>query len=483
MKFKIKKEMITLIQLYIIFSFCICLVLLLFLSNRNYFNNMHVFILSWIANIIMFFSCYCIYYIYKKITHIHIVFLFCYLFNFGQSFFWSVGIHLADEIGTTKLFSNFHIPTTSEIANSLIYTDFCFLFFSFGIIFILSLFKKEIMNKKINLNSELNLNLIYKMSVILGFFVIPLTFIKIIITIRYAFSYGYGALYYGDFSLPNVFYYIETFFFPVLIGILIGSKYKKRKIVYWMFGVYVFMYLLAGERGNWLYKLITLLWMHNYFFKSINVKKIFKYILISLPFLYLINYIVQNRNNFESLLSFSYFIESFDVFNNPIFGFVKEMGMSLGVSLMVIYFGKEAFPIGNTFISSIISSVSSSFASFLGVDGIFLGNYLSQTILKIKYGTGFNIFAECYVNGGFIGGVVYSLILGVMVALLLNTNLDIQKNKNYIKLIYTCAVTPVICSMFRDSSLSIFKQLVQIAIVYVLLIKILSWLFNYRKDF
>ena len=74
--------------------------------------------------------------------------------------------------------------------------------------------------------------------------VIPITIIKILKTISYSLTYGYVALYYSDFQLSREYIsYAETSFFPVLVGILIGSNYKKKRLVYFDFCFYMLGYI------------------------------------------------------------------------------------------------------------------------------------------------------------------------------------------------------------------------------------------------
>ena len=140
--------------------------------------------------------------------------------------------------------------------------------------------------------------------------VIPITIIKILKTISYSLTYGYVALYYSDFQLSSIYSYAETLFFPVLVGILIGSNYKKKRLVYLIFALYAGLYLMAGERGNWLYKLVILLWMHHNFYKKIDYKKFIKFFIIGFFSLYIVSFVVVFRNtglrgmDFNTLIHF-----------------------------------------------------------------------------------------------------------------------------------------------------------------------------------
>ena len=271
-------------------------------------------------------------------------------------------------------------------------------------------------------------------------------------------------------------------FFPVLVGILIGSNYKKKRLVYLIFALYAGLYLMAGERGNWLYKLVILLWMHHNFYKKIDYKKFIKFFIIGFFSLYIVSFVVEFRNTGLRGMDFNTLIHFLAVEKNPIIDFIFEMGGSIGVTIIVLSLGQNAFIMPNTFVSSLLASFSSGIAAFLGVKEVFLGNYLSQKILKINYGTGFNIFSECYINGGNIGGLCYAFVIGIMMALILKNTTKQTIRSSSVKCVFICSIAPVLCSMFRDSSLSIFKQIVQIGIIYIGLIYICSFYFTKKNS-
>jgi hypothetical protein len=117
---------------------------------------------------------------------------------------------------------------------------------------------------------------------------------------------------------------LEIFFFPALVGMLIGSEYKKsvKYFVYTTFSIYTLLNLSCGDRGSWLYKLIVLVWLSYKNNKSINVKKLLFFSSVGLGFLYIVYAIVDLRNKQITLsnimittqkannnLQFTYYIE------------------------------------------------------------------------------------------------------------------------------------------------------------------------------
>ena len=99
--------------------------------------------------------------------------------------------------------------------------------------------------------------------------------------------YGYNALYYGSHATQaGYIQIIMYFFFPALVGYLISNEYSKKSriIVYIIFGLYTGLQLLSGDRGNWLYSLVILVWLHTYYRKY--QYKYFKYFIIGIVGVY-----------------------------------------------------------------------------------------------------------------------------------------------------------------------------------------------------
>ncbi|HFU3977122.1 TPA: hypothetical protein ACGO2J_002203, partial [Streptococcus suis] len=51
-----------------------------------------------------------------------IILSFFFLFNFGQIFLWTLGIHSSSELGKVPLYSNFRIPDNYDIFKALIFS-------------------------------------------------------------------------------------------------------------------------------------------------------------------------------------------------------------------------------------------------------------------------------------------------------------------------------------------------------------------------
>ena len=56
------------------------------------------------------------------------------------------------------------------------------------------------------------------------------------------------------------------------------------------------LYFISGERGNWLYKLILLIWLEHKFYRPINAKIIAKWSVFIILGLYLVYGMIELRN-------------------------------------------------------------------------------------------------------------------------------------------------------------------------------------------
>lgn len=401
-----------------------------------------------------------------------IILSFFFLFNFGQIFLWTLGIHSASELGKVPLYSNFRIPDNYDIFKALIFSMQSFATLCLGF-FISTLLHSDFKYKNYFRNSQ-ERSIILNLSIILGSIIIPLTFLKIIYILVFSLNNGYSALYYSNFSMNSILTKSEDYFFPVIVGLLLGSNYKLRYFVYSIFALYVALYALAGERGNWIYKIIILFWMHSNFFNKLDYKKIIKWGFFSGIFLYLIGIIVNLRQYGLGNVTLNQIIEEAATTNNIFTRYLFEMGNSIGITLMAIFFGAESFSwLGNTYLTSLLASFSTKIALILGANVYYPANFLSQDILKINWGTGFNFFAESFINFGWLGFTLM-FIFGLVFSNITRTGQNDSVITNY----FSCINASIICSMVRDSSLNGFRLFTQVSLLLYLIIKILEY---YRR--
>src|SRR5699024_11364619 len=114
----------------------------------------------------------------------------------------------------------------------------------------------------------------------------------------YSQAHGYGALYY-DSNKTNIiiFNLLNRMFFPCLVGLLVGSNFKKsvRYTVYSIFIFYLIINLLSVDSGSWVYVVILLLFLSHTFYKKFKWKQILSGSVFVFFFLHLIDVIIDLR--------------------------------------------------------------------------------------------------------------------------------------------------------------------------------------------
>ena len=182
-----------------------------------------------------------------------------------------------------------------------------------------------------------------------------------------------------------------------------------------IFGVYALLGLAAGDRGSWLYSLILLIWLLR---KRPDHKKrsLIGIAIVGIIGIYLLSVITVARNSGGIWsLSFSAFADAFKPENSPLVGAFFEMGSSMGIITFFLSKGNAIYPYSNTYVTAILGAISSDFLSKLGIQQVLLGDWFSQEYLSLDYGAGFSMIGEAYVNGGYWGGFIYMMILGIVI--------------------------------------------------------------------
>lgn len=453
-------------------------------SNSFLFDyNKNVFIMSWIGNCIFVTYFYLYYYFNKKVfTLYNILVAFMFLFNWGQCFMWSLGIHIEGELGSVNLYSNYSIPTYHQIYNAQYYTLLMMFTFMNGGLLINSI---SVVNNKSRRNLHVfaeEREILFKVSKILGIIVIPLTFYRIILAIIVRYSYGYLALYYGDNNLAGgILTQVETLFFPVIVGLLLGSNYKKRvrQNVYFVFLLYMVLYLLAGERGSWLYKLVILIFLDHTFHHKINLKKFIKYSFSAVLLLFVVYAIVSLRNQSLDELSLNKIIEAFSLENFPLTSAIFEMGGNLGIVIILLIEGNSIWSGYNTYLAALLGMPATIWLENFGIEFQYLENWFSQEILKINWGSGFSFVGEAYINGGLYFGFVYIFLLGLFVSAVTKLNLTKVNRHNVLLIAFKVTSCNAFITMMRGSSHSSFKAWFIGSIVFIGITKIIA---DFKRD-
>lgn len=414
------------LTLYILVLFLSVLFYIFYLYFYKHIYKTHlpnpniIFFLSWLGIVIFIYIIISWYKISGKYFTLYTIFiLFFFLFNYGQPIMWAFNIHQLNEIGNTGLYI-FEKPSYKSIILTQSLTLTSIIMFHFGAIYS---FKPK--NKKPNYkNSEITRKAIFYTAILLAIFVLPVTFYNSIYDLLYSQKHSYHALYYDD-NKTNIIFLnlIQRMFFPTLVGLLIGSKYKRniRYFVYTVFILYLIINLLSGDRGSWIYYLIILLFMSHTFYKKINFLKISLYSVLGLSFLKLVETIVLLRRS--DGINIKNFFKTFSIENSTIINIIFEVGGSMRTTLVLVEHGWDIWPYGNTYINAFIGMFTNKLFSFLGIPYENVTSWFSQGYLGISYGAGFSIVAEALLNYGPFIAPLIMIVFGMIASYLsLETN-------------------------------------------------------------
>lgn len=417
-----------LLEKHIFFSSIFCFLLVIIgLLTWNTLNDLST---STVEALIYLFSCagtIVLIYILSSSTKINnqlfsiysIFVIFIYMFNFGQFLMWSVGIHTTNELGLSYFVRYMDYITILKI---LILSVPAFLIMHIGYISVLYGMLKEKLATRVIKSTEYTA--IKITSIVLLLLSAPIAYLYAFEVLQITLRYGYTSTYYGEYvvELSPLMKYASYFFFPALIALWLSLKKTKKAIgLVWAISIpYFAISIASGDRGNWIYFFVVLVWMSMTTIKRINLKWIFITTPIAFVLIIVISYFVSLRDSVGSQASienlFVFGKNWIDIIIKPIF----EMGQSARVlGIMIQDSINESWNYGNTHISAVLASVLPRVKTFFGFQDFYLENFFSQTYLGLtNYGVGFSLFAEGYLNYGPIGVLssvyVYGFVAGLM---------------------------------------------------------------------
>ena len=417
-----------------------------------------------------------------------IFYTFFTLFNFGQCIMWAFGIHNDNELGTSVLYYGSGIyATDSQLLNAKIFVCICMLLFHFGAL----LCYKPSNLKKIDMTDkvEYTYKAIYSIGILIGIISIPVTLYRSYNFFSVARIYGYKALYYSSYiNQGGITMIAEMFFFPSLVCLLIGSKYRigVRRFVYTVFILYLLLNLFSGDRGNWLYKLIILVWLSSKYYKPVKLKKLIFWGFIGVVGLYIVNAITSIRDIGLQNIDLLRVISIISLEQSPIVDAFFEMGSSMGIITYLLITGNGIWPYGNTYLMSILGMVSTRVLSFLGMPFVLVDDWFSQEHLGLNWGTGFSMIGEAYLNGGIIGGPLIITLLGCAISSLICINKHSEPQNSPLKYFIVATALNTLIGLTRGSMYLYLKKLfygtISVSIVIILVRNILIKRYNKILD-
>ncbi|MBY0753935.1 O-antigen polysaccharide polymerase Wzy family protein [Clostridium sardiniense] len=408
---------------------------------------------------------------------------FIFLFNYGQFIMWAIGIHYKGELGTTDFIRYMDDATLLKVELVSITG-----ILSFHLGALISAFNSKSSKKvKKNIFIDDKFGYCYPMKVI-GIILIlictPIVLFQGFQNLSVATKYGYTSIYYGGYIETNILMkYTNYFFLPGLLCYLIGNKISKKSFfeVSMIFGIYMVINLLAGDRGSWIYFLVILFWCYTTYISKISFSFIIKCIVIGSALLILTSVLVKFREiGFENITKSDFR----DVLQNSSYVFIKpffEMGQSARVLGIIIQDNLDkVWPYGNTYIAAILSMFLPRIKVLFGYPDFYLDNWISQQYLALnKYGVGFSITAEAYLNGGVVFSVVYMLMLGIFISKLIKCDrVDLNNPK---KMFVVLASTITLIPIARGSTELFLRQWAYGVFILLIIINVLRRLLNNKQ--
>lgn len=408
--------------LIFVFAYIISMIKINSIGDSDDVGSDTIFLCSWLGIIIFLF------YVFwwrkltgKILTPFTIFLLFVTLFNFGQCILWAFGIHTNLEIGRRLVFDSVSANNALILKAQILYM-ISYIAINTGALLLYRGKKVEDMTKffKNDVSNDFKYKALFSSSVIISLYSIPVTIFVAIQKYRYTQIFSYHDIYYGSINdyFTNPFFTVGCgLFFVSLIGLLVGSKYKKsvRYFAYSIFAVYAVITLLGGDRGEWITPFMFLFWMHTTFYKSIKKKNAVVLSIFSFLLLYVINAIVSLR---DIGLSYEGFIKSFTENNGVLVPLLTEFGHTMGISIILL--SRGTVPLyGNTYLMSIPTMFGTGIANnIFGMEYVQLHTWFPLEYLGIKYGTDFSIIGEAVLNYGVLlapfvllfGGMIFGRI-------------------------------------------------------------------------
>ena len=349
--------------------------------------------------------------------------LFYTFFNFGQCFLWAFGIHPDNEIGRVLLFSS--VKSSNELiveAQLLFIISFVFIncgaLLSFNKLYYLRLNPFYEKGNDMDLANNVKYRALLYASIIVGLVSIPATLFRTYLFSQFVIKYGYALV--GttatdsiNGALMNV---LSSLFMPSLIGIIIGSSFKKeaRIFAYSVFFVYAILSTMAGDRGEWITRLLVLMWLEFSYCRKISIKTGTKILTVGLVGLWLVQAATSLRNlggvTVEKLIDALISMDS-----NPIISCLIEFGHSMAI-VMILLSRSIVYPYGNTYVMSVLTMVSPGLTNgILGTNYIELQEWFPQQVLYISYGSDFSMLGEAVLNFGAYLAPLFLLVVGIVV--------------------------------------------------------------------
>ena len=239
------------------------------------------------------------------------------------------------------------------------------------------------------------------------------------------------------------------------------------------------LYFISGERGNWLYKLILLIWLEHKFYRPINAKIIAKWSVFIILGLYLVYGMIELRNTSLSSVTFDEMLDVVSLEKFPLVSAFFEMGGNMSIIIILLIEGSDIWNNYNTYLAAIIGMPATFWLEDFRIKFTYLENWFSQDFLEILWGSGFSFVGEAFLNGGKYFAFIYVVILGFFISAVTRVDNKIGRN-NGIAIAFVVTSCNAFTTMMRGSCHSSFKAWFLGSIIYLSCVILISKSTNFR---
>lgn len=478
-------KMINKIQFYLGFFSLFCFVLYIAIFDINISNYSLIQINSVLG---IFLLVYCLLTWHqcsgKWFDLYTICLVFMFLFTYGQCFMWALGIHSDTEIGKSWAYGVGTI-TPQIVYKTQLLTLISILMFHCGCIWS---YKSEKKVRKKNIQErEVESYYLFRASIIATSISTPL---KYYVTLSNAINtriYGYGSNLYNPDVVNrqnNIVILLSMMYFPALVGLLISSNYNKWVIRFTYINIIIFSALsaLSGSRGEWIYAITLLIYMHHVLYRKINIKRFLLYILLAI-FIINIGYIIRVAR-LEGM-SMDAVRHAFLGESHPIRDTFFEMGGTMIIPAIILRNGWGSYPYGNTYILALLGMFTEKGLSYVIPGYSAVGGWFSHSYLGLSFGAGFSFVAEALMNFGPYIGAVFIGFLGLLLGRFVSG--EVKPDGSPISNFFSVSITYCIVRAIRNTSISglkifIFSTLL-IYVIYFALKNVRLKKLYYQRNF
>lgn len=412
----------------VLYLFFFLFFLFVFRLNFSYDYNLDIYttmrFVAIISLVTLFYQLIVIYFFERKISFYLLFLMLSFLFSFGQCY--------------TKLFfplivnENFisvgnGFFSSKEIYDSSFIVLFFSLFMSIGYIFFKA--KVNINNNKYNENYMENKCLKLTGWILLSISIVPI-FVMKIRDIQIINESGYIDTLANPEGIYKFFSLLEGFF-PSAIIILLLADRKRTFLVLSILGVYLLLELVGGSRIS-VFRFAIILFLMWLAKNKLTPLKVVILLLVGFIGMGVLSNVSSMR--LDGSLSISQLFNFADAFSvnedNLLYKTLYEMGNTQVINIIV--FTRCPDIIGYCYGSSIWKALSSAIPNFGFWDihpAMINTDYTFSIFFTDRCGLGSSIYAELFWNFGFLFGLLFSTLIGVLLCYLSNS-LDRQYAQN-----------------------------------------------------